>query len=361
MKRICYFVSPHGFGHATRAAAVICALQKAEPNLEVIVITTVPRKLFDQSVVRPVSYFRYMSDVGLVQSTPLEEDLPATMRLLDEMLPFETGMVRDLVERLSAWDCELIVCDIAPLGIAVAREAGVPSLLIENFTWDWIYNEYVQEVPDIVRHVEYLETLFDKADFRIRAQPVCGNRVCDLIVKPIFRSPRRSAPQVREKLGITNSAKLVLVTMGGTPAGWSPHGELHSRSDVKFVVPSSDGPFGITGSVVRVPVLGDLFHPDLVGAADAVITKLGYSTVAEALGVGVPVGYITRPRFRESAVLEQFIREQVPTIEIGAESFDSQNWANQLSELLRRPRGQAALHNGAGEAAGFILEKISSS
>jgi len=33
----------------------------------------------------------------------------------------------------------LSICEIAPMGILVAKETRVPAILVDNFTWDWIY------------------------------------------------------------------------------------------------------------------------------------------------------------------------------------------------------------------------------
>ena len=65
MSSIAYFVSPHGFGHAARAAAVMSALRRRRPDLELHVFTTVPRWFFDDSLgAVPFSYYPLATDVG---------------------------------------------------------------------------------------------------------------------------------------------------------------------------------------------------------------------------------------------------------------------------------------------------------
>ena len=355
-RRVSYFVSPHGFGHATRAAAVIDALQSLDSSVEVEVVTTAPRRLFDDSLEHPISHLECVSDIGLAQETPLIENLPETMRLLDDFLPFDECTVRSLAERLRDWRCDLVVCDIAPLGIVVGAAAGVPSLLIENFTWDWIYAGYVEVVPELARHMTYLEGLFDAADYRIRAEPACESRVSDLTVNPIGRKAKRDAVEIREALGIVPGGKMVLVTMGGTPTEWCSTGELGRYPGVQYVVPTTADSLEVRGNVVRVPALSDFYHPDLVRAADVVIAKLGYSTVAEAYYAGVPLGFIPRPSFRESAVLERFVGDQMHAHAIGADAFESDGWVSALSRLLELPRIDRDGADGAHEAAEFICE-----
>lgn len=43
------------------------------------------------------------------------------------------------------------------MGIVVAQKARVPSVLIENFTWDWVYENYVSADFPADQHVDYLK------------------------------------------------------------------------------------------------------------------------------------------------------------------------------------------------------------
>ena len=46
MKRILFYVSGHGFGHATRSAEVIRAFGNDHPEIAVRVVTTAPQRIF---------------------------------------------------------------------------------------------------------------------------------------------------------------------------------------------------------------------------------------------------------------------------------------------------------------------------
>ena len=48
---------------------------------------------------------------------------------------------------------DLVVGDIPPPACTAAKRAGVPSLAIANFTWDWIYSIYSafdRIAPDVI-------------------------------------------------------------------------------------------------------------------------------------------------------------------------------------------------------------------
>ncbi|TNF77411.1 MAG: hypothetical protein EP299_04745 [Acidobacteria bacterium] len=139
---IAYFVSPHGFGHAARSVAVMEALRALRPDTRIEIFTTVPAWFFEDSGLSPITLHPVLTDVGLVQTSSLEEDPAATARALADFLPFTDGRVTRLAETVEAAGCRLLVTDISPLGPAVAARAGIPGVLVESFTWDWIYRGY---------------------------------------------------------------------------------------------------------------------------------------------------------------------------------------------------------------------------
>ena len=96
-----------------------------------------------------------MTDIGLVQETPLYADLARTVERLNRFIPFEGSEISGLAMKIDRLNCELVICDIAPMGIAVGREAGVPSLLVENLTWDWVYQEYMAFAKEAAGEIVY--------------------------------------------------------------------------------------------------------------------------------------------------------------------------------------------------------------
>ena len=87
-KRIAFFVSSHGFGHAARASVVISSLHEKLPSLQVDIYTATPAWFFESSLTGLWSHHELMTDVGLVQSSPVVEDLDATLLRLNAFLPF---------------------------------------------------------------------------------------------------------------------------------------------------------------------------------------------------------------------------------------------------------------------------------
>ncbi len=357
-RAIAYFISPHGFGHASRAAAVMNALHEKIPAVHFEIFTLVPHWFFRESLTASFTYHTLLTDIGLAQETSLREDIPQTLKRLKEFLPFDRALVSELGQRVTRLNCKLIVCDIAPLGIAVARAAGIPSVLVENFTWDWIYAGYAKHDSRFNKHIKYLRAIFRSADYHIQTEPVCDYWRANLSTPPVSREPRTSRKEIRKRLEIPQHAKTVLITMGGIPERHSFIEQLTQVKRVHFIIPGASQSIRIQANLILLPHRSKFYHPDLMNAADVVIGKAGYSTVAEAYHAGIPLGYIQRDKFRESKPMAVFIQKQMRGIEIPATRFKNEEWLAVLPNLLNLPRIKRRKENGAGQVADFMLELI---
>ncbi len=353
---IAYFVSAHGLGHAARAAAVMSAVHRLTPAARFEIFTAVPRWFFDDCLTGPFACHLLATDVGLIQKSPLEENLPATIQALDAFYPLDEPRVRTLAAKVRDLGCEGVICDIAPLGIAVAHHAELPSILIENFTWDWIYAGYTEYAHRLAPHIDYLKGLFSMATYHVQAVPVCAPGNPDVTVAPVSRAPRLSANRMRRQLAVPDHAKLVVLTLGGTAT--SP-GRLNTASlpdDLFLVVPGGSAKTERSGGILRLPIRSGIYHPDLVRAADAVIGKAGYSTLAEVYQADVPFGYVSRPEFREAPVLEAFTRKKLRALKVPDAVLEDGSWTALIPGLTTLLPSGRRRGNGAAQVAVFIVE-----
>lgn len=361
---IAFFISPHGFGHAARASAVINAICEKWAFVHIHLFTSVPEWFFKDTLCADFSYHEFVSDVGIVQRTSLEVDLEATAVSLDEIYPVAERHLEALAGKLQELGCRLVISDISPFGIASAKKAGIPSMLIENFTWDWIYDAYASEVPCLKAHIRYLGQIFTQADHRIQAVPYCAYYpgAC-LEAPPISRKPSAAVCDIRVRLGLADYQKLVLITMGGIPETHCFMDRLAAYGkDVHFVIsgdyPETPPEGEQLGNITLLPHRSVYYHPDLVNAADAVVGKAGYSTLAEAYNAGVPFGYVSRPNFRESHVLEDFIKKEMSGLRFSRAEFETGEWLEKLPTLLALPVKSPKDINGAAAAADYICRLL---
>jgi UDP:flavonoid glycosyltransferase YjiC (YdhE family) len=357
-RRFAYFITPHGYGHATRACAVMLALRRASPGVFFEIYTRVPLWVFSASLGDGFNYHELFTDVGLIQDSVMDENLPETVRRLGEIYPFDADLVRRLAGDLKASGCEVVLCDVAAMGIAAARAAGLPSILIENFTWDWIYEGYLDAEPRLKPYIDLLREAYASADFHIRTEPSCSDAYkADLVTSVVGRHPRTPASEIRKRLGIPNGKPVILVTMGGIGSQYPFLKKLENSADAYFMIPGSGDRLEKRGSLVTLAHHSEFYHPDLVGAADAVVGKLGYSTLAETYLNGLPFAYIPRPRFRESDVMSQFVVEHMNGIELLEDRFYAGGWLDLVPQLLAISRRPSAAPDGGDQAAAFILSR----
>lgn len=355
-RRFAYFVTPHGYGHAARAAAVMNAFYHALPGVIFEIYTRVPVWFFDMSNEGAFHYHELLTDIGLVQTSSMQEDLPETIRRLDQFLPFRQESVQSLARQVSEHGCEMVLCDISPLGIAVAQAAGLPSVLVENFTWDWIYEGYLTDEPGLAPHIAYLKEIFAAAWLHIYTEPACDYSLpADLVTQVVSRKPRNPVEVTRQRLGIPPDARLVTITMGGILTQYPFLPRLEAAKDMVFLVPGGGDAYEQRGSLVVIPHHSDMYHPDLVAASNVIVGKLGYSTLAESYTTGIPYAFIPRERFPESLPLGQFAREKMGAVELSERRFFSGEWLDLLPELLSRPRRRPEGPNGADEITSWLL------
>jgi hypothetical protein len=130
---------------------------------------------------------------------------------------------------------------------------------------------------------------------------------------------------------------------------------------VDFVVPggvAAGEPIRREPGRILLPHHTPVHHPDLVNAADAVVGKLGYSTVAEAAAAGTRYAYLPRPGFREHPVLARWVEQRLPALELAPAEFRDGGWTARLPELLARPRPPARPSDGAAIAARAIRDHL---
>ncbi len=360
MLHIAVVISSHGYGHAARAAAVMSAVHQRNPGVCFEIITLVPEWFFAESLPGVAyRYFPFESDIGVVQVTPLSEDLPATVERLKSFLPFNNQRVDFLANYLRQTDCSAVLCDIAPAGIAAAQSARIPSVLIENFTWDWIYAGYLDQENRLGVFLQPLKEMFLASSYRVQTMPVCEPTAdADITVFPVARQPRHTREQTRQALGIDARQPVVLITMGGIVQDLRHLQTNTSAGEVVYIIPGGSDMEQREENLIRLPHHHGYFHPDLVHACDLVVGKLGYSTIAEAYHAGVPYLYIPRNHFRETRPLADFVETELAGAPLPEADFFDGSWVNRIAPMLAQAMPKQERRNGADQIADFLQENL---
>jgi len=126
-------ITNHGFGHATRAASIAAEIQRLDPEIVLILVTTAPRSLLEAYIPGDFIHRPRALDVGIIQSDSLTMDKPATLEKLRQIKQQQRSVIASEVNFIRQNRVGLVLGDIPPLAASIAKSANVPGWMMSNF------------------------------------------------------------------------------------------------------------------------------------------------------------------------------------------------------------------------------------
>eukprot|EP01012_Entosiphon_sulcatum_P013014 TRINITY_DN18295_c0_g1_i2.p1 TRINITY_DN18295_c0_g1~~TRINITY_DN18295_c0_g1_i2.p1 ORF type:complete len:634 (+),score=105.40 TRINITY_DN18295_c0_g1_i2:1155-3056(+) len=355
MAIFCYYVTGHGFGHATRVAEV-CA-QLAALNHTVWVICSCPDFIFAD--IPNVHIRRAVLDCGAKQADALTVDMEGSLELYrktavehrDELVATEAAWLKEV-------GAHVVVSDVVPLACVAGKTAGIPVVCVSNFSWDFIYAEYIVSAGPShgAQIVSQIADDYSAADVLLRLPGHCPMPAFSSVVDVplVVRTSRRSREEVRQELGVPPNTKLVLFNFGGQDANWRLRDSFLPEGWMCVVC---------TGLAVTEPLESkylrpkpDAYAPDLINASDVILGKIGYGLTSEALAHGKPFIFIRRDHFNEEPFLRKLLIDHNSAVEMGRKDFFAGRWASYLEVAHAKKPWYDKPLNGAQVAAGILSD-----
>jgi UDP:flavonoid glycosyltransferase YjiC (YdhE family) len=360
---IFFYVSGHGFGHASRDIEVVNALLDRRPDLPLVIRTPAQQWLFDLTLRHPVQFEPVETDTGIVQIDSLHLDAPGSIRRAAEFYRDFDGRASREAERLRAGAARLVVADIPPLAFEAARLVGVPSIALGNFTWDWIYAGYPELLDDAPELITMLRRAYAHAASAIRLPMHGGFDDIETIdeVPFVARRSHRAPADVRRALGLDIGRPVALLSFGGHGLEGLDLDRIDAAREWTIVTTGQVGGRGSSAHVTDIDERGlydeGLRYEDLVRASDVVVTKPGYGIIAECLANQTAMLYTSRGRFVEYEVLVEAMPAFLRCRFIGQADLYAGAWLAHLSALAAQPAPPTQpATNGAEVAAELILD-----
>lgn len=197
MPHVAFYITGHGFGHATRMAAVASALAQQRPGVEISLVSTVPEWLFRRNLSCAFHLRPRALDVGVIQLDSIRLDPVATLEAYARLLDVLPTAVQEEAEILRGDGVDLVVADISPAAFPVAQQAGVAAIGISNFSWDWIYADYVRAQPEHAPILEQIRKAYGRADLFLRL-PFYGDCEAFKVIRDIPMIARRARRRGRK-------------------------------------------------------------------------------------------------------------------------------------------------------------------
>lgn len=346
------YVSGHGFGHAVRTSVVLAELVSQMPGTRAIVKTLAPQWLFSW-LGAAVEVITAQVDQPPVQRDAFVMDALSTVTAMQGWLANKETWLRDEEAWLRRTRPTFILADISPLALVAADRARIPSVLVANFTWEWILtNAGIQDarIEDLARELASYTAL---ATWCFQPWPAAEDmgHPRPIRVGLIGRRCTHDRRAIRHRLGIGDGERAALLSFGGVGASGIDFAAVTGRDDIVFM--STTPRPGLAGCR-HVPI--DIPHACLVHAADVVVGKLGYCTVAEALVHGTPYLFAPRLDWPEERVLQEAVEQNLPNARVPWPKFASGVWGDTLRELAASPKASGQPPYGGHQVASLLSQ-----
>jgi len=359
--KIRYYMSGHGLGHASRSCQILSNLKDIAPELDVEVSSPAQRWFLDNMLKETPLISTRTWDIGVIQYDSLQLDLPATVVTAKSLYRQRDQLLESEAAELKSTGVSLVVCDIPPLPLAAAERAGIPSVAIGNFDWEWIYRGLAAGQPehasDLLELAEHCASDYRRATLMLRlpmASP-CSAFPNREDVPLVARHARRPKAQTRKRLGIGADKKIALLSFGGFGIQQLDLAPLASLDDWAFIC-EQELDLALP-NLFRLQT-GDFYYPDLVAASDVVITKPGYGIVSEAIANRSAVLYTPRGNFPEEQLLITGLKRHTRCREISNEQLRRGDLQKPLEELLAAPPCKATIATNGAEVVAARLAAL---
>ncbi|KAF8802505.1 hypothetical protein BYT27DRAFT_7226400 [Phlegmacium glaucopus] len=156
-----YYCSGHGYGHATRVSAFSRYLLSfpIDERPIVYIVSSAPEHIFADGIQCGARYRFAEIDPVIVQPLAYRVDrrksvegLKKFLRKKDELLSKETKWLQEI-------KAHSVLSDAAFLGCLAAKEVGIPSILITNFSFDSVYSYLSTPILDVAPSSHHTDSL----------------------------------------------------------------------------------------------------------------------------------------------------------------------------------------------------------
>jgi hypothetical protein len=326
---VAFYISGHGFGHASRQVEIVNAFGARHPGTPIFIRTAAARWLLERTIRVPFELDPRPCDTGIVQIDSLRLD--AERSLLDARDFYATFDARadEDAALLRQRGTQLVIVDTAPLGCEAAARAGIPSVVVSNFTWDWIYAAYADQLhlaPDLVPTIQHA---YRQAEAAWRLPMHGGFETFPRIVDVPFvaRHARHDRDETRRRLGLPLDRNLALPTFGGYGVGGLEYSQLDLSDEWQVLADFPDARIYESG----------LRYEDLVAAVDVVFTKPGYGIISECIANRTALVYTERGRFAEYDVLVDEMPKYLRCAYVDNASLLAGRWRDALERAVTAP------------------------
>ncbi len=349
-------ISSHGFGHLAQTAPVVNALWQRLPSLRVVVQMAAPKTLLASYLARPFEHLSLAADIGMLMSSSLDVRAKESAEAYAAFHRDWEGQVDRQVELLRRYRVDVVLANVPYLLPAAAARLDIPSIVLCSLNWRDIYAAYCGGGKGAAPVLRQMEDSYQAATRFLQPTPSMdmawlANRQP---IGPIARRGRSRRRGIEKALRLRAGERVVLLSFGGI-ASRLPLDDWPRFPGIRFVVSGGDNP-GRPGfyplDTPRMPYI------DVLCSVDALLTKPGYGSFAEAACNGIPVLYLPRDGWPEAPCLTKWLKRVLPCREIGRSVFEEGRFGGELASLFRLPAQPPVEPGGVDDAAEILFSLL---
>ena len=268
-----------------------------------------------------VVYNLMSTDLGLIlKPGTMEIDKEVLLKEMKKFMSTWDALIEQEKEWLTETDIDLVVSDIVPWVFMSARLSGVKSVFISNFTWVEIYKELFEEEV----YQNYL-SCYQEADIAL-LYPLAG-KIDEYfeVTKEVGMSCRSFNYENVKRIKAKYNIPIVYMSVGRSvelqdiiEVGGLPYHFIYTEG------------IKLSGRNAELLPVNTENTQDYIKAADYMITKAGWGTVAEAICAQKPMLVLRRDEVVEDRVTLRNLLDLGIALPIGTEELN----ANCIVELL---------------------------
>jgi len=342
-------LSGHGYGHLAQCAPVVNALRERLPELALTVCGSLPCEVVTARIDGEFDYRQAALDPTLQMLNAWEVDVPASWRVYREFHRNWVQGCQDDLDLLGQVCPDLVLADVPYRILSAAAERGIPSVGLCSLNWASIYAAYCEDDYEDRRILEQITNSYRAAGLFLAPTPAIPMPELDNVVTigPIARQGCRQREVLLEHCAAERQVRAVLVALGGIATAL-PLDNWPYIEDVIWIF--TDAVQSPRNDMFDLSIPGMPFI-DVLASVDAVLTKPGYGTYAEAVCHGVPVVTIERTDWPETACLNSWVRQHGHLEVMTREQFLDGRFASLVNTLLAKRAGPGIEPHGIRQAA----------
>lgn len=329
---ILYYITPHGFGHAVRSAA-IC--NRISEDIKITFRTTIPRSFFEEEMKRDFSYEPDRFDCGCEQLDGVTVDIEKTAETYLQISRENRKKLSSEINLVKSLSVDLIISDIVPFAFEVAYAIDIPSIGISNFNWVDIYGPYVEKEALFKPIIKEISDQYNNASYLFRLEPsndLKGFNCEEFKVPFVCGEGRNREGELRKIINVDPSKKIAVIYIGNYGMEDVDWRSLEEFEEWVFL-----GVYPLPGSPDNFFTIDkeQISYRDVAASADLVIGKIGYGTTSECVINKTPLLYIPRDDFAEHPILEKFLLDNNLGLRCHSEKFKDLDIKNFLDKAIK--------------------------